>query len=239
MAGEHGRHAVKLGYPSRTHAHTALAPAREAHILQQLGRTGTHWGEWALGTWSVQPWHAGDSLWHLWESHRAGEEPRRDIDADALRCARVLADLHAAGWVHGDVQPLHFLLSAHETRLIDLGLAHGGDVPQAYDFPHRGCLVPYESPEISRSVLDSGTAVPTRASDVFGLGASLFMSATGLRAIDFPPDAEREEQRRVIAQGRHRDVGIPGRLGRVIEAMLSPEPGGRPTAEEVCAALRY
>ncbi|WP_324612818.1 protein kinase domain-containing protein [Streptomyces specialis] len=237
VTGDRGDHAVKLGYPAApTHQYTALAPAREATILRQLGQDGVYWGEWARGTWSVQPWYDGKSVWDLWEPHRTGKE-RRNLETDALSCARALAGLHAEGWVHGDVQPAHFLLGRHGTRLIDLGLARGGEVPAIYDFPHRGCLVHYESPEMSRSVLTTGTAVPTSASDVFGLGAGLFLSATGLRAIDFPADAERAEQRRVIARGRIRPVTIPGRLGKIIEAMLSPGPADRPSSADVCAAL--
>ncbi|WP_049575966.1 protein kinase domain-containing protein [Streptomyces sp. SBT349] len=235
---ERRRHAVKLGYVSSpTHTFTALAPAREAAILRQLGREGIHWGEWEHGTWSVQPWRNGESLWELWEGHREGSRDTDTQMAEALSCAKELAQLHDAGWVHGDVQPHHFIIGDQRTHVIDLGLAHGGDIPEAYDFPFRGCLVMYESPEISRSVLEQGYAVPTRESDVFGLGASLFISVTGLRAVEFPPDAEREEQRRVIAKGHHRKVTIPGPLGSIVEAMLSPVPTDRPTVAQVCDAL--
>ncbi len=232
-------HAVKLGYPAApTHLWTARAPAREAHVLGQLGRRGIHWGEWERGTWSVQPWHEGESLWHRWAPYRSGRAPADRPIAEALSCAERLAELHRAGWVHGDVQPFHFLLGAGDTHLIDLGLARGGPIPAAYDFAFRGCLVMYESPEISRSVLATGRAGPTGASDVFGLGASLFISLTGQRAVDFPADAERAEQRRVVAAGRHhREVTVPGPLGKVIAAMLSPEPADRPDIAEVCAAL--
>lgn len=243
-----GRYAVKLGYPAApTHAYTALAPAREAEVLRQLGREDVTSGEWRLGTWNVQPWYPGQSLWERWEPHRTGQlgsprPPTGDELRVAAACARQLAELHAAGWVHGDVQPAHFLLGPRSDtpsapRLIDLALARGGRVPARYDFPYRGCLVHYESPEISRSVLATGEAVPTRQSDVFALGASLFLSLTGRRAIDFPADAERADQRRVIATGAHREVTVPGPLGAAIAAMLRPEPEDRPSAGEVCRAL--
>ncbi|RKN11615.1 protein kinase [Streptomyces radicis] len=235
---EGGRHAVKLGYAAApTHAWTALAPAREAAVLRHLGREGVHWGDWERGTWSVQPWREGESLWSRWEGHRSGDRGTDAQVAEARSCAGALAELHDAGWVHGDVQPHHFIIGGRRTHLIDLGLARGGDIPPAHDFPFRGCLVMYESPEISRSVLAHGHAVPTREGDVFALGASLFISVTGLRAVDFPPDAARDEQRRVIARGRHREVTIPGVLGGLIEAMLSPAPVDRPTLAEVCRAL--
>lgn len=105
-------------------------------------------------------------------------EPELDV---ALSCAEALADLHAKGWAHGDVQPSHFIAGHRRAQLIDLALAHGQPVVEAVDFPFRGGLVHYEAPEISRSVLAHGTAVPTLEADVYALGATFFISATGTR----------------------------------------------------------
>ncbi|WP_431771755.1 protein kinase [Streptomyces cucumeris] len=234
---ERGRCAVKLGYPTAPHAWTALAPAREGVVLRQLGRGEVSYGDWEHGTWNVQPWHQGISLYDRWRPHRAEGASSEPGLADALSCARAVAALHARGWVHGDVQPAHLIIGAGGTALIDLALAHGGEVPAAYDFRYRGCLVHYESPEISRSVLETGAATPSTASDVYALGASLFISATGLRHVAYPDDASRAEQRQAIADGPHRPVEVPGVLGGLIEAMLSPRPADRPTGAEVCAEL--
>jgi len=238
VATERGRYAVKLGYPSVTHAWTALAPAREGAILQSLDRSDVSYGEWEHGTWNVQPWHPGTSLYELWEPHRSEGAVTSPDPADALSCAEAVAALHATGWVHGDIQPAHLITGLTGTVLIDLALAHGGDIPAAYDFRFRGCLVHYESPEISRSVLETGTATPTPAADVYALGASYFISATGLRHVAYPDDASREEQRQAIVDGPHRPVNVSGALGRLIDAMLGPAPSHRPTSDEVCAALR-
>ncbi|MFD5316189.1 protein kinase [Streptomyces sp. NPDC127098] len=228
---------MKLGYPAGpSHGYTAFAPAREVAVLERLGRDGLYTGRWERGTWGVQPWCEGTSLWELWEPYRTvGGEP--DVRT-ALACARALAELHEAGWVHGDVQPAHFIVSAEgRVRLIDLALARGGEVPEWCDFAFRGCLVHYESPEISRSVLATGEAVPTPASDVFAFGASLFMSLTGRRVVDFPGDADRETQRRFIARWRRPRGEVPGALGRLVEAMVSPSPADRPGMAEVCAGF--
>lgn len=232
-----GRHAAKVGYPSATHAWTALAPAREGTILQQLSPGGVSYGDWEHGTWNIQPWHQGESLYDLWQPHRAeGASSEPDL-GEALSCAEAVAALHATGWAHGDVQPAHLIISPEGTALIDLALAHGGDIPAAYDFGYRGCLVHYEGPEISRSVLETGTATPTLAADVYALGASLFISATGLRHVAYPDDASRKDQRQAIVDGPHRPVKVPGVLGKLIEAMLSPDPADRPTSAEVCKEL--
>jgi tRNA A-37 threonylcarbamoyl transferase component Bud32 len=52
----------------------------------------------------------------------------------ALGCVEALAELHAKGWAHGDVQPAHLIVGPDHTHLIDLALAHGGRLPECYDF---------------------------------------------------------------------------------------------------------
>ncbi|MFI1101010.1 protein kinase [Streptomyces melanogenes] len=234
-----GRVAIKLGYPSQTHAWTALAPAREGAILQELGSSAVTYGEWDHGTWNVQPWHEGTDLQELWTSHRTRGGLADPPVRDALACARALAELHDKGLAHGDVQPAHLILDAEPTRatLIDLALARGVQVPEPFDFPYRGCLVHYESPEISRRVLEDGEAVPTREADVYALGATLFMAATGWRHVEYPDDASRPEQRRAIVNGTHRLVNVTGMLGALINDMLRYHADDRPTTHEVCKTL--
>ncbi|MFI2257453.1 protein kinase [Streptomyces tubercidicus] len=234
-----GRFAVKLGYRSQTHAWTALAPAREAAILRQLIPEEVRCGEWEEGTWSAQPWREGESLYALWEPCRHAEEAAApDLD-EALSCAAVLARLHQDGWAHGDVQPNHFIIGPTGAFLIDLALAHGGEVPEDYDFRYRGCLVHYEAPEISRGILESGTAMPTKEADVYALGASFFLAATGLRHVPYPDDASRREQRQAIVDKPHRAITVPGALGALIERMMSRDPAERPSGADVYQELRH
>lgn len=183
---------MKVGYPSRTHAWTALASAREVAVLRRLTRERILSGEWEYGTWGAQPWRRGDSLYDRWAFCRSGEaEPSL---GEVLSCAVALSALHGMGWAHGDVQPAHFLVDeSGGAFLIDLALSVGGPIPRAYDFPYRGCLVHYEAPEFSASVLGSGTATPTREADVYALGAALFISATGWRHVAYPDDASPAE----------------------------------------------
>ncbi|MFH8593069.1 protein kinase [Streptomyces rimosus] len=238
-----GRYAVKVGRPvPETDEHpgqdwTGVAPAREAAILQSLQAFSVY-GTWEYGTWNVQPWHAGTDLYELWKPHRSGEIGIAFDLTPALACATKIASLHDSGWVHGDIQPAHCIVGADNTAaIIDLALAQGGLLPNTLEFPYPGCLVHYESPEISRSILETGTAVPTTASDVYAFGASLFISATGWRHVEYPDDAPRAVQRKAVATVPHRPVTIPGMFGKLVEAMLSPVPGDRPTSHEVCSIL--
>ncbi|MGY0488298.1 protein kinase domain-containing protein [Streptomyces sp. WG-D5] len=235
------RYAVKLGYPSpATDEHagrpwTALAPGREAAVLYHLGAPVPS-GRWENGTWCIQPWHEGPDLQQLWERHRVdGTVPNV---ATALECASALAGLHTHGWAHGDVQPMHFLIGPTRTHLIDLALAQGKPVAAEVDFPHRGCLVHYEAPELSRQVIEDGQASPTQASDIYGLGASLLMAARSRRAVVYPDDAPRPVQRKAIVEGNRRPVNIDGPLGELVEHMLSYNPMDRPTLQQVIDSMR-
>ncbi|MFF6965841.1 protein kinase [Streptomyces anthocyanicus] len=243
VEGPRGHRAVKAGYPIEATAEwpaqpwTALAPAREGAVLYRLGLSDFAYGEWEDGTWNFQPWHEGPDLYRLWEPCRRPDSSVAPHISVALGCVEALAELHARGWAHGDVQPAHFIIGPERTHLIDLALARGGHVPEGYDFPYRGCLVHYEAPEISRSVLDTGEAEPTPEADVYALGASLLISTTGWRAMEYPDDAPRSVQREAVAEGRRRPVKAPGELGELIDAMLSHAPGDRPTIYEVGKAL--
>ncbi|MEV6395401.1 protein kinase [Streptomyces sp. NPDC051907] len=238
-----GRYAVKVGRPIEATADwpaqpwTALAPAREGAVLHRLGRDDIAYGVWKHGTWNFQQWRNGPDLYRLWEPCRKQDSPVEPHVSAALGCVEALAELHAKGWAHGDVQPAHFIIGPERTHLIDLALAGGGHVPGWYDFPFRGCLVHYEAPEIARSVLDTGEAEPTPEADVYALGASLLISATGWRAVEYPDDAPRPVQREAVANGSRRPVKVPGELGTLISAMLSHAPEDRPTVYEVGKAL--
>ncbi|MFJ2771884.1 protein kinase [Streptomyces sp. NPDC087300] len=214
-----------------------LAPAREAAVLHALGRPHIAYGPWDRGTFSVQPWYDGVALWPLWEYRRKGAQTPIDYEI-AAQCAEALDRLHSDGWVHGDMQPAHLIVDGGSVHLIDLAFAHGGSVNSRYDFPYPGCLVHYEAPEISRAVLATGTATPSPAADVYALGASLLISATGIRAMEYPDHAEREEQRQAIVDNKRRPFDLPVPFGGMIDRMLSYEPCDRPALSEVAAAFR-
>ncbi|MFF5014097.1 protein kinase [Streptomyces sp. NPDC001165] len=243
VEGNRGHYVVKLGYPIEATADwpaqpwTALAPAREGTVLHRLGFDDFAYGEWERGTWNFQPWHEGPDLYQLWEPCRGRKSTVEPHTSVALGCVEALAELHARGWAHGDVQPAHFIIGPERTHLIDLALARGGQVPESYDFPFRGCLVHYEAPEIARSVLATGEAEATQEADIYALGASLLISATGWRAVEYPDDAPRPVQREAVAAGRRRSVKMPGEMGELIDAMLSHAPEDRPTIYEVGKAL--
>lgn len=237
---QHGRVAVKVGAPiDEERGYTALAPAREATVLRALGRPHVAYGTWERGTWSVQPWHDGDDLWSLWSGRR--DDPSAPIDyLTAAECVESVDRLHSDGWCHGDIQPAHLIVTGGTdgVRLIDLAFARGGTLSGLYEFPYPGCLVHYESPEISRNVLAAGTAAPSPSADVYALGASLLIAATGMRAMVYPNDAERRVQRQAVVDNRRRLFDLPDPFGSMLDQMLSYEPYDRPALSEVAAEFR-
>jgi serine/threonine protein kinase len=232
--------AVKVGERWRTNAWVALAPAREAQVLRALGRwaiDGTH----PAGTWHLQQWHEGHRLFELLTPDTSPGTARETV----RRAAAALARLHRAGWVHGDLQPDHVILTPPGVPdvLIDLALAHPlpGTPAPSVDFPYPGQSVLYEPPEISAAVLGGRLPVPDAHSDVWSLAASCVMALTGRTVIDMPwpqeNDIARLPQRTAIAANDRRRARLPGDVGAVLEAALSPVPAHRPTAAEMAAWL--
>ncbi|MFF0054507.1 protein kinase [Streptomyces microflavus] len=235
-----GKFALKVGYPIAetpdwpAQEWTALAPAREAFVLNTLHRTPVAYGQWDEGTWNCQPWQEGKNLYDLWERHRSILTlPRSE---EIVQCCEAIDYLHKNGWVHGDIQPAHLItgdeLNPHAS-LIDLALARGRPVFDRFDFPYRGCLVHYEAPEISEAVLSGGLITPTKASDVYAFGASLLMSVTGQRHVEYPDDADRADQRRAIVAKNHRSIKVGGAWGPLIAAMMQRDPDERPSVRDV------
>jgi serine/threonine-protein kinase len=149
--------------------------------------------------------------------------------------AEALAALHAAGWIHGDVEPENMLVAPHgHATLIDLGLARrigsreclGGEVLSA--------TPAYVSPE---SLLPGKQLVGE--SDVYSLGVVLFELLTGeplIRESD-PAALALAHLRQAAPDVRQAALDVPPQLARLVERMLAKEPLRRPTAEEIVRQL--
>lgn len=232
--------AVKSGMAWGTNRWVALAPAREAQVLRALGRWAVD-GTTDAGTWHVQDWHEGRRL----DEALTPDSPYEVVRESVFRAAATLAALHEAGWAHGDLQPDHVILTppGRPDVLIDLALAQPlrGQRRPPVDFPYPGQSVLYEPPEIAAAVLAGRRPVPSASSDVWSLAASCVMAFTGRTVVDMPwpreDDIARVEQRSAIAAGVRRRCRVPGEVGAVLEAALSPVRSHRPAAAEMAAWL--
>jgi serine/threonine protein kinase len=139
--------------------------------------------------------------------------------------AGALDRLHDAGWLHRDVKPSN-LFHTHEGRpvLVDLGAA--SRVAEAGP----GALSAlYAAPEL----LDGGDATP--ASDLYGLGATLYHALAGIRPFEGAGiPAVREAQRQGAPPLGDLAPTAPPALVELVEALLAPHPEERPgSAREV------
>lgn len=154
--------------------------------------------------------------------------PERSVRALGSMLAEALEAVHGAGLVHRDVKPGNVLLGLDGPRLIDFGIARALDdtVLTATDaiVGSPGFLSPEQA---------QGRRIGP-PSDIFSLGCVLVYAATGGRPFGSGP----------VEAMLFRTVHDPAELGRlphgllpVVEACLSKEPAGRPTAGDIRRAF--
>ena len=184
--------------------------------------------------WIAMQWLDGETL-----AERLRRSPLSV--SEALSMGRAVADalayLHSVGVTHRDVKPSNVLLVDGDPRratLLDLGIARSG--PDAAGLTATGVLVGtpgYMAPE---QVRDPRRAGPP--SDVFSLGCVLFAAATGRDAFGGATALE------IVAHALHTrapavlsvDPTAPPALAALVDAMLDPDPAGRPRDGAAAAA---
>lgn len=177
------------------------------------------------------------------------DDGRRRLGAGDLallgsQLASALSYLHGLGRLHLDVKPGNVLVDAGITKLIDFSLAHRLVDGRCRVRPRTGTFG-YASPEQARG----GVVGP--AADVWGLGATLFRAATGLRVVAADDDAAGPDGLRLggsAAAGatsaaattapptvRSLRRGLVRDVGEVVDACLALDPADRPPLGAVLA----
>jgi eukaryotic-like serine/threonine-protein kinase len=161
---------------------------------------------------------------------RRGPLPVGDVIALGAALADALAYVHRRGVVHRDVKPGNVLLDADgRAHLSDFGIAA---VRDAAPVTAAGMVIgtaSYLSPEQVR-----GESV-SPAVDIYALGLVLIECVTGRR--EYPGNALEA----AVARLHRRPMvppGLPESLRTLLVAMTADEPGARPDADEVLAAMR-
>ncbi|MFG2911301.1 hypothetical protein ACGF0D_00175 [Kitasatospora sp. NPDC048298] len=237
--GPHGVASIKLGT-----GEAAEVTAREASVLGQLPGYTMSTGRFADGVWYVTPWLAGPSTWHVFRPVRKGEGGKEEALAAAVGLCRAVADLHADGWVHGDLQPAHGVHGEDGTvRLLDFAWTRRiGSTPwPRFD----GTMIHLTAPELAARIINGPQPVETtRTADVYALAGTLWTCATGTWPLDYETAALEtgtpvEEIRKAIA---HRAVPLstatpwPALQDRLRDVLLAA-PDDRPTAAELAKLI--
>ncbi|MCC3312352.1 protein kinase domain-containing protein [Nocardia africana] len=173
----------------------------------------------------VMPYHSHGSLHD--RILRDGPLPLPEILHIGVMIAGALETAHRAGVLHRDIKPANILLTDYgEPALTDFGIAHITGGFETATGTVTGSPA-FTAPEVLRG------EAPSEASDVYGLGSTLFCALTGHAAY------ERRAGEQVVAQFLRiteqpipdlRDNGIPDDVARVIEEAMSHDPAQRPTA---------
>jgi serine/threonine protein kinase len=141
--------------------------------------------------------------------------------------------LRRIGWTHLDIKPSNVIMGA-PARLIDLSVAR--TVEDASRARRIGTDA-YMSPE---QCDPDRYGEPSYASDVWGLGATLFEAVAGYRAFDDGrPDARDldEEFPQLVDEPYQLPERVPPEVAKVVYAALDADPAARPLPHEVAEAL--
>jgi ABC-type transport system substrate-binding protein len=174
----------------------------------------------------VSEYVEGPSLREVVERH--GPQSGPALDQLAVGTVNALVAIHRAGIVHRDLKPNNILLAADGPRVIDFGIARALDATFSMTSGIVGTPA-YMAPE----QLNGQPLTP--AVDVFAWGVVMTYAANGHPA--FGQDTLGVIINRILHA--EPDLGrLSGPLRGVVAACLAKDPGARPTAEAVLAALR-
>lgn len=161
---------------------------------------------------------------------RGGPLPMQQLLPLALHLAGALHYLAGEELVHLDVKPDNIIMGV-PPRLIDLSIAR--DTGRASRAKRPLGTDAYMPPEQCDPASHPGAIGP--ASDVWGLGATLFHAAAGSKPFPLADEDDRYPQLR--EEPEPLPEWVPGELAILLAAMLEHDPAQRPGAAEVAARL--
>jgi serine/threonine-protein kinase len=152
----------------------------------------------------------------------------------AIDIASALHYLRHIDYVHLDIKPSNVIMGA-PARLIDLSVARPSE--QAAGLTHHIGTDHYMSPEQAEP---QRAGRPGVASDVWGLGATLFEAVAGYRAFDDGDPASDDPVARfpqLVDPPYELPDRVPADVAKVVYAALEADPANRPLPHEIATAL--
>jgi eukaryotic-like serine/threonine-protein kinase len=182
----------------------------------------------------------GEDLYYSMEYLPAGSladavgslTPRQVLTA-VSHAARAAHALHEAGIAHNDIKPANVMLHDSGAKLSDLGLSQLLTPGLTITGLGSAESVEYLDPAVIRGEM------PTRATDIFALAATLHRALTGKGLYgDLPPDNTMVAMRKVLSHEPVIDPILTGPVRDLIAASINPDPKLRPaTAAEFAARI--
>lgn len=161
---------------------------------------------------------AGGSL-----AHPAAQPPRSAVLAAVAHAARAAHALHEAGIAHNDIKPGNVLLDSGGGKLADLGLSRLLRPGLTITGLGSSASVEFLDPALIRG------AAPSRASDIFALGATLHRTLTGTGLYgNLPRDNTMVAMRRVLSRDAEISASLDAATRAVIGAAISTDQAERP-----------
>ena len=154
--------------------------------------------------------------------------------------ADALAAAHDAGVVHRDIKPGNILIGVRGrdvgvVKIADFGIARSYDETPDVTSELITGTPEYFAPEVARG------GEPTAAGDVYSLGATLYAAVEGTAPYGLITDAGDREQTmamlRRVASGAAAPPERAGPLTPVLNSMMEPDPGRRPSMATARDAL--
>jgi serine/threonine protein kinase len=165
---------------------------------------------------------------------RFGPLPEQQYLPLAIEMSSALHYMHRLGYVHLDVKPSNIIMGA-PARLIDLSVARTIDAAEELTYPIGTDA--YMAPE---QVDPPVSGVPGYASDMWGLGATLFEAITGYKAYDdgaadAPETAARFPQ--LVDMPYVMPESVADDVAKLVYACLERDPRNRPLPHELAEGL--
>lgn len=179
--------------------------------------------------WLVMEYVAGQSLAQL-VAEEGPLSPQR-VARFGEQLAAALGQAHGLGIIHRDIKPGNVLITTDgRAKISDFGIARRDQDEQLTQVGLMTGTPAYFSPELARG------ADPSRASDVYALGATLYTAVEG--RTPYEGDSNAINVLRRIDTSEPRPVYHAGPLRPALAAMMAPRPETRWTMHQSRARLR-
>ncbi|HEY7593234.1 MAG TPA: protein kinase [Actinophytocola sp.] len=159
-----------------------------------------------------------------------GSLPPGEVAEIGAQVASALAAAHAVGIVHRDVKPGNILLADNGTvKITDFGISKALDDGTVTTQTGIAGTPAYLAPEIARG------EDPSRASDVFSLGSTLYHAVEGKPP--FGTNTNPLALLHAVASGNAPPPRNAGPLADTLSNLMRPDPATRPTMDDAANAL--